>query len=318
MNKALILSMLIGGMWGNISSAPIQAIAADSPPAAPSTDVNSAKLELLTPGVEPRREVRLRPAPNSKQTLTMTMGTSMEMMMGEMAIPKMALPKVVIKIDLLVGAVDPSGDIHYRFSYRDIQAIAENDTPPELLATMQKGLKSMVGYKGDMVVSSLGQVKSKKMILPKNIEPSLKQTLEQLTKSMEQVSVPFPAEMLGVGAKWRVANSTNRANIQINQLSTCEIMKMDDRSITIETKINQSAPAQNIQLPSMDKKTKIRLKSLTSTGKGTYVLRFDSLVPVKGQLLMNTDSIMSLESSSKEQPSDISTKMEIDLNLVGN
>ncbi len=319
MNRVLILSALIGGMWGNISATPIQAVPANSPSAAPQTvaNTNTSKIDLLDAGVEPRRELRFRPAVNSKQTMTMTMGMSMDMSMGEMTIPKMALPKIILTIDLNVTAVDRSGDIHYTFAYSDIQAIAEKDTPPESLAAMQKSFKSLVGYQGDMVVSDMGAVKSTKLIAPKNVDPMLKQTLEQLSKSMEQISTPLPSQMLGVGAKWQVTNSLKVSNIRMNQSSTYEVLKIDDRGITIQAKIIQSAPSQNFLIPGMDKKTKVKIKSITSTGEGRYVLRFDSILPVEGQMLLNTDSNMSVQVSPKEKPMDVATKLEIDLTLVG-
>jgi hypothetical protein len=319
MNKVLIVSTLIGGMLGSISAAKIPAIAADSPTTAPSTAVpnSTSKLELLNAGVEPRRELRFSPAVNSKQTMTMTMGMSMGMSMGEMTMPKMALPKVVLKIDLNVTSVDPSGDIHYTFAYSDIKAIADKDTPPELLATMQKGFKSFVGYKGDIVVSNIGQLKSKNLIIPKDVDPTLKKTLEQLSKSMEQVSTPLPTQMLGVGAKWQVTNSAKVSNIQMNQFATYEVVKMDDRGVTIRTKINQSAPPQNFQVPGMDPKSKVKLNSLISTGEGRYVLRFDSLFPVEGRLFLNTDTNMSVQIDSKDESTNVVSKLAIDLTLVG-
>jgi hypothetical protein len=319
MNKVLIVSTVIAGIWGNISTSKMPAIAADSPTTAPSTAATSttSKLELLNPGVEPRRELRFRPAVNSKQTMTMTMGMSMGMSMGEMTMPKMALPKVVLKIDLNVTAVDPSGDIHYTFAYSDIQAIADKDTPPESIAAMQKSFKTLVGYKGDMVVTSMGKFKSKNMSIPPNVDPILKKTLEQLSKSMEQVSTVLPMEMLGVGAKWRVTNSLKVTNIQMNQSASYEILKMDDRGMTIQTKINQSAPPQNFQIPGMDTKAKVKLNSLISTGEGRYVLRFDSLLPVEGRLLLNTDSNMSVQTDPKEEPMNVLSKLAIDLTLIG-
>jgi Family of unknown function (DUF6263) len=319
MNKVLIVSTLVGGMWGSISAAKMPAIAADSPATAPSTAATpiTSKLEVLNPGVEPRRELRFRPVVNSKQTMTMTMGMSMGMSMGEMTMPKMALPKVVLKIVLNVTSIDPSGDIHYTFAYSDIQAIADKDTPPESLAAMQKSFKSLVGYKGDMVVTNMGKLKSKNMSIPNNVDPMLKKTLEQLSKSMEQVSTVLPMQMLGVGAKWQVTNSAKISNIQMNQSASYEVVKMDDRGITIRTKINQSAPPQNFQVPGMDAKTKVKLNSLTSTGEGRYVLRFDSLLPVEGRLLLNTDSNMSVQPDPKEEPTNVVSKLAIDLTLVG-
>jgi hypothetical protein len=190
MNKALILSVLIGGMYGNIAT-PIalqSATAAPLPKLDRSIAAQPSKIELLTPGAEPRRELKFRPAANSKQSMTMTMGMSMDMTMGDSPLPKTPIPKMVIKMDLNVQKVDPAGDIYYNFAYGDIKAIAEKDTPPAMLAAMQKSLKSLIGIQGNIVIDSSGLVKSKNLVLPKTVDPTLKQTLEQFNKSIDQIS----------------------------------------------------------------------------------------------------------------------------------
>ncbi len=317
MNKALILSLLIGGMCGNISS-PIcvkPVAAAPLPPAQPSLQVSPAKIELLTPGAEPRRELKFRPAANSKQTMTMTMGMSVDMMIGDSPMTKVPIPKMVMKMDLNVRQVDPSGDIHYNFAYSDIKAIADQDTSPEMIAVIQKNLKSLVGIQGEMVISSSGQVKSKNLILPKTVEPMIRETLERFNKSMEQFSTRLPSGMVGLGAKWQVTNSLRAGGIKLNQSSTYEIVEINEIGMTVRSKMIQSSPPQDLQLPSAGKDAKAKLTSLTSNGEGKYLIRFDSLLPISGKLSVNTDSKVSIQSDPKDPPTNIVNKMAIDLNI---
>jgi hypothetical protein len=317
-NKTLIVSILIGGICGNVSSPFIKPIAAETlPTIQPAAEkVNPAKLQLLEPGAEPRRQLKFQPAANSKQTMTMTMGMSMEMKMGESPLPKTPIPKVVMKIDLAVGKIEPSGDINYTFSYSDIKAIGDKETPPEMLAAMQKSLKSMMGITGNIVISNTGQVKSQNLILPKTIDPLMKQTLEQFNQSMEQLSPRLPSELVGMGAKWQTTNSLQVKGIQFNQSSTYEIAEINDRGMTIKTKIVQSAPQQDIAIPGTGKEVKAKLNSLTSNGEGKYVVLFDSLLPIDGNLSTITNSNMSIQNSSKEQPTNINSKIGVDLNIT--
>ncbi len=318
MNKTLIVSILIGGICGSISSPFIKPVAAETlPTIQPAAEkVNPAKLQLLEPGAEPRRQLKFQPAANSKQTMTMTMGMSMEMKMGESPLPKTPIPKVVMKIDLAVGKIESSGDINYTFSYSDIKAIGDKDTPPEMLAAMQKSLKSMMGITGNVVISNTGQVKSQNLILPKTIDPLMKQTLEQFNQSMEQLSARLPSELVGVGAKWQTTNSLQVKGIQFNQSSTYEIADINDRGMTIKTKIVQSAPQQDIAIPGAGKEVKAKINSLNSNGEGKYVVLFDSLLPVDGNLSTTTNSNMSIQNSSKEQPTNVTSKIGIDLNIT--
>ena len=318
MNKTLIVSILIGGIWGNISSSLIKPAVADNLPAvqpAAKMVMNSAKIQLLDAGAEPRRELKFRPVANTKQTMTMTMGMSMEMIMGESPLPKTPIPKVVMKIDLAVGKIEPSGDINYTFSYGDIKAIGNRDTPPEMLAAMQKSLKNLKGMSGNVVISSGGQVKSKNLVLPKTIDPLMKQTLEQLDKSMDQFSAQLPLERVGLGAKWQTTNSLQVPGIQLNQSATYEIVELNDRGMTIKTKVTQTAPQQDLNLPGAGKEVKARLNSLTSNAEGRSVVVFDSLLPVSGQVSGITNSNMSIQNNAKDTPTNLTSKVGIDLNI---
>jgi hypothetical protein len=317
MQKTFILSLIIGGICGNIAT-PISLQPATAAPLTQlerSSAAQPAKIELLAPGAEPRRALKFRPAVNSKQTMTMTMGMSMDMSMGDSPMPKMPIPKMVIKMDLNVQKVDPSGDIYYNFAYGDIKAIAEKDTPPAMLAAMQKSLKSLVGIQGNIVINSSGLVKSKNLIFPKTVEPTLKQTLEQFNTSMDRVSTQLPTEMLGVGAKWQVNDSIESGGIKFNQSSIYEVVEINDVEMKVQTKITQSALPQDLKLPNLGKSVKAKLTSLNSKGEGQYLVRFDSLLPISGKISVNTNSKMSIQISPKEAPSDIVNNMMIDLNI---
>jgi hypothetical protein len=316
MNKAVIASILVGGIWGisvpSVPSAVAQTLPTVQPTAA---TANPVKTELLQAGVEPRRELRFRPTINSKQSMTMTMGMSMEMTVGETPIPKTPIPKMLLKIDALVRQIDPSGDIHCSFGYSDMRAIAAPDTSPEILAAMQKSLKSMVGTKIDLVIGSNGQIKSKNLSLPKNIDPTIKQSLSQLDRSMEQLSTPLPVEKIGLGGKWRVNNSIQVAGIKFDRSSTYEVVEIDDRGMTVKATISQSAPPQALPMPGAAKEAKGEITSLVSSGEGKYAIRFDSLLPLSGNSSSKTDSKTTIQVSEKEPPTNMSSKISIDLNI---
>ena len=317
MNKTLILGVLIGGICGNLSTpmAIQPATAAPLPQLDRSIAAAPATLQLLTPGAEPRRELKFRPAVNSKQTMVMTMGMSMDMTMGNSPMPKIPIPKMVIKTDLTVQKVDPSGDIYYNFAYGDIKVISDKDTPPAMLAAMQKSLKSLVGIQGNIVINSSGLVKSKDLILPKTVDPTIKETLEQFNKSIDQISTQLPSGMLGVGAKWQVNDAVQSGGIKFNQSSVYEIVEISDIGMTVQSKITQSALPQDFKLPNLGKDIKAKLTALNSTGAGQYRVRFDSLLPISGKLLVNTNSKMSIQISPKEPPANMVNNMAIDLNI---
>jgi hypothetical protein len=321
MKKLLIASILVGGLWGNEAlRSPQTALAQPAPTVSPvPATIIPTKLELLHAGAVPRQEIKFQPLANSQQTLTMTMGMSMDMVFGETPMPKTKLPKIVMKLDLKVGKIEPSGDINYRFNYSDISAIADKDTPPELTASIQKSLKTLVGISGDLVIGSDGRVKSQKLTLPKTLDPTLKQTLDQVTKSVEQMSTRLPSQAVGLGAKWQTTNSLTAAGVQLSQSTTYEVVAIDARGMTVKCKIVQSAPPQSILVPgaAANSSSTLKIDSIDSTGEGTYVVMFDSILPIAGKLSSVTDSKMSFQNDPKQPVTQISSKVAIDLNMTG-
>ena len=60
----------------------------------------------------------------------------------------------------------------------------------------------------------------------------LDQMVDSLTEGAESLSMPFPVEAVGVGARWRVESSSELGGLPFEQTSTIEITELDaDRLI---------------------------------------------------------------------------------------
>jgi hypothetical protein len=329
MNRAIVLIAVVSGMLTNVAPSAIAPATAK-----PVTTIereaflkgdrsgakgNSLQLQLVDAGAQPRRELKFTPAPNSKQTLTMEMGMNMEMSMDGQSIAAPAkLPKTLMKLDLTVTAVDPNGDIHYDFVYTDARLVPDPQTPKELITNMEKGLKTMVGIKGNIVTSNRGQITRQKLVLPPNMEPNLKQFLSQLNRSLDRISTPLPLEAVGTGAKWTTNLPLNMAGMKLNQKIDYEVLALNAEGATIKTKVTQSAPPQNMQLPGIHKVANIRLNSLTSQGEGQVVLRFNSLLPIQAKTSIDTTSDMSVKEAKNSKIMNMKNKTSIDLNMTSN
>ncbi len=311
MRKNLIFSILAASnIWGNsLPTAVAQNIQTVSP--APT----AIDIELLNSGAEPRRELKFRPTVNSKQSVVLTMEMSMKSTIGETPLPATPIPKMALQIDAIVRQVAANGDIHCSFGYTDIRAIADKNTPPQVMAAVQKSLKSMVGLKLDLVVASNGQLKTKNLILPRNIDPVIKQTLTQFDRSIEQLATPLPAGKIGLGAKWRTTNSVAISGIKFDLAATTEIIALTDTEMTVKTTISQSAPPQEFIVPGASKEVKSQINSLVSVGEGRSTIRFDSLLPIASKSLTTTDSQTSMQMGANEPPTNVSSQVSIDLNV---
>lgn len=235
-------------------------------------------VKLVSAGAQPRMALRYKIPNNLKTSFDMAMSISMNMEMGGMAMPAMAMPGMKMTGDITVTSVTPEGDTTYDLSSIDMGFDNSSTVDPNIMATMQGMLAGMKDLHATFVVTNRGVTKSTNMDMSK-IDPGLQQTLGPMSTSFEQMSLPFPEEAVGVGAKWEVRQSMNSGGIQMFQKVSMEVTALDNQSVTLSTKTEQTAPQQAVTNPAMPPGTDVTLQSMTGAGTATSKVRFDHPVP---------------------------------------
>ena len=282
---------------------------------APAANSKTAQVELLNPGVEPRQQLRLKPAIDLKETTVMTLKMDMEISASGRSSPAKS-PVSVMTFETKVTKIDPNGDIHYDFAYTNADISGDTgNTPPAVRDAMRSTLKSMVGMKGSFIMDNRGFNKGGNFILPEGADNNLKQMVRQMSKSLEQVASPLPAEAVGKGAKWRVSSSSNFSGLNVNDISTYELASWQDGVASVNVSIEQQANPQNITSPQLPPGTTLTLKSLASQGRGATTMRLDRLMPVRSTWSVSSNSEMSAKAAGSSQESPITTKMVMEVTL---
>ena len=282
---------------------------------APAANSKTAQVELLNPGVEPRQQLRLKPAIDLKETTVMTLKMDMEISAAGRSSPAKS-PVSVMTFQTKVTKIDPNGDIHYESAYTNVDITGDpGNTPPAVRDAMRSTLKSMVGMKGSFIMDNRGFNKGGNFILPEGADNNLKQMVRQMSKSLEQVASPLPAEAVGKGAKWRVSSSSDFSGIKVNDISTYELASWQDGVASVKVSIEQQANPQNITSPQLPAGTTLTLKSLASQGQGATTMRLDRLMPVRSTWSVSSNSEMSAKTAGSSQESPITTKMVMEMTL---
>jgi hypothetical protein len=282
---------------------------------APAANSKTAQVELLNPGVEPRQQLRLKPAIDLKETTVMTLKMDMEISASGRSSPAKS-PVSVMTFETKVTKIDPNGDIHYEAAYTNVDITDDTgNTPPAVRDAMRSTLKSMVGMKGSFIMDNRGFNKGGNFILPEGADNNLKQMVRQMSKSLEQVASPLPAEAVGKGAKWRVSSSSNFSGLNVNDISTYELASWQDGVASVNVSIEQQANPQNITSPQLPPGTTLTLKSLASQGRGATTMRLDRLMPVRSTWSVSSNSEMSAKTAGSSQESPITTKMVMEMTL---
>ena len=280
---------------------------------APAANSKTAQVELLNPGVEPRQQLRLKPAIDLKETTVMTLKMDMEISASGRSSPAKS-PVSVMTFETKVTKIDPNGDIHYEAAYTNVDITDDTgNTPPAVRDAMRSTLKSMVGMKGSFIMDNRGFNKGGNFILPEGADNNLKQMVEQMSKSIEQLTSPLPAEAVGKGAKWRVSSSSDFMGMNVNDISTYELASWQDGVASLNVSIEQQANPQNITSPQLPPGTTFTLKSLASQGRGATTMRLDRLMPFRSTGSVSSNSEMSAKNAGSSEELTITTKMVIEM-----
>ena len=281
---------------------------------APAANSKTAQVELLNPGVEPRQQLRLKPAINVKETAVMTLKVEMEISALGRSSPAAKSPVSVMTFETKVTKIDPNGDIHYDFAYTNADISGDTgNTPPAVRDAMGSTLKSMIGMKGSFIMDNRGVHKGGDIILPQGADNNLKQMVGQMSKSLEQLASPLPAEAVGKGAKWRVTSSSDFSGMDMNVISTYELASWQDGVASLNVSIEQQANPQNITSPQLPPGTTLTLKSLASQGRGAITMRLDRLNPFRSNASVSSNSEMSAKTAGSSEELTITTKMVMEM-----
>lgn len=245
----------------------------------------------------------------------MTMNMDMQMSIAGQSSPQVDLPATVITIDTLVTQVDPNGDIHYKFSYSNVDVANSATLPPHVIEAMRAQMKKMVGMGGEAIVDNRGYTKSANLVAPKGLDPSMKQVTEQLSGSLDQLSSPVPKEPVGIGAKWRVTTSPRLSGAMVRQTATYQLMNLKDGIASLNVWVEQRADAQALpSRPGMPTGTKMTLKSLDSEGEGQMLAALNQVLPIRSNVMMRSNSQFGIQQAERAEAT-METKMTMKLNI---
>jgi hypothetical protein len=283
---------------------------------APAVNSKPFQTELLSPGVEPRQQLRLKPNLGIKRTTTMTVKTEMGVSVGEKSINPTKVPTMVLTIETQATKIDANGDIHYEFSYANADIGGDtSDLPTAAVDSMRSAVKKLVGLKGNFIMDSRGSNKGGSFTLPKDADNSVKQIVENMSKSLQQLASPLPAEAVGKGAKWRISFPSNTGGMNVNQTAIYELMDLQDGVATLKTSVEQQANPQNLTLPQLPAGSTMAVKSFRSQGQGEVIMRLDQLMPVRSVVSINSNAEMTFKIAGNPEESTMKTKLSIEMNL---
>lgn len=253
------------------------------------------RLTLLNSGVGPQQMFRFSPVVGSHQTTVMTIQADTAVSLKQAQIPPLALPDIIMTVQTTVTAADAATNNYGgRFVYQAVEVQGGEALPPGAIASIRQQLQALVGLNGEFTMDAQGNLTDFALELPTTGDPLTSQILQQVADVFKQLSNPFPAQAIGVGAQWQVNQQVNLNGIEVAQLTTYELLSSQDNTLTLAFKTEQSGSGSLAGFPGVPEGFDPKIESLTSAGEGTLTLNLTQLLPTAMQVQSETEMAMTI------------------------
>jgi len=246
--------------------------------AAPAPSNDAPTVTLLEAGAEPRAALRYEVAPELTESIVLTLATSLEVRMAGQAMPS-PLPKTRLTVSAKSSAGASTGETMVALVI-DAADLADGEPTSTTPAgtRLTEVIRGMKGLHGDKVLAARGVLRGFRWVLPEDAPAALRPVFEGFQSAMDQMTVPWPAEAVGVGARWKTVQSVAQSGLTLNQELTFDVKRVDGDLVELDFQVTLSGPPGKLSGP-LTGGLAADVKKLQGSGKGHLVVSRKKLLP---------------------------------------
>jgi hypothetical protein len=232
---------------------------------------------VLESGAEPRVRPRYRLARGPQAPMVMDVGLSMAVGSKTLAFIGLPLTRMTLSVD--VPRIDADGTAFTQAKITAVEVLPQSEDHVRLVEGMRKGMAAIMGMAMEMRVTPRGFVRDVKVTMPPAALPQVQSMMDSLRNVYQQAAVTFPAEPVGVGARWRVVAQIENGPMKMQQTALVTLESADDKHARIAVITEQTAPPQLLNAVGLAPGTSVSLESYSGHGEGRAEIQLDSLTP---------------------------------------
>ena len=262
----------------------------------------SVEVELLDPGADPRRELRLSPEPGDRGAVDMRMTMDIDLALDGQPAPGVEIPPMLMGFELVVDEVSADA---VTMSYTYDRVGLDGPDP----GGMEQALKGIEGLSGSATTTRRGAYLDGRIDVPSGADPAMAQMLTQFDQQMASLTVPMPEEPVGVGARWRVTTGLELNGVRVEQTATYTLQSFEGDDFTVDVEMEQRFVPGTIQSPGAS----VEILEGTGTGRGSMTgsLRFPMAMQGDVQMSSSMVSRISAEGQQQTMEQDQQVRMEM-------
>lgn len=267
--------------------------------------------EVIEPGAEPRRVLKLHPTVGTDETFEMSVGMRMGIRQGGGQLPSVAIPTTVTRMRSKVQEVDGSV-FSVAQTVESVELIPQPDTPPQVTTQMHAAIDPLVHYRATMRMDERGAVLGGTVVIPGDLPAMVKPQMQQLAQNMGQIAVPLPPDAIGVGARWTATTDLDQSGMKLRQSAEYVLRALEGEHATIDATITQTLLEPEIQVPGMFGTT-AHVGDFRSSGTSKLELDLDHLAPTNVTMQMDLHMAMDMTVLGEAQHTEMDMGLELQM-----
>lgn len=235
--------------------------------------IGESVIKVLDAGAEPRIPLRYRVPKGASSRVEMATKLEMDAM-------PMKMPAIEMVLGMKCKDVDAEGNMTIEMAFEEVGLAAADDDPMAMV--MGAAFEPIKNVTMTWTVTPRGETRDMRIDGADGVPEMMRGRLDQ----NDHMSVELPQEALGLGARWTLRSKEKSDNgIVLDQTATYTVTAIDERGVSFDVKIEQSAEESEIE--TMMGKAKV--VSMTGKGKGSTRIEFDRIAPKSFSLMLETD-----------------------------
>lgn len=263
--------------------------------------VKQAKVVVVNRGQEPYAPLRYSWKDGVEQAIIVDIEANQMAETEKFTLPDITLPPMRINGSIRsekANSADKAAQL--TFTIKSIEVFSDPQLPPNAVNALKQELKKTEGFK---IVATMTQqsIPSKVVFeIPEGATPRTVAVLDQAMNVFRLLSIPLPAEPVGVGATWDYYLPVNSSSESFTEKRSYELYSLKDNVASIRAKVDRAGGELQVTMPGVDENVTVVVQGIEGHGLGQATLALDSVAP-KATYTMSTKRVLAISDGKDEE-----------------
>lgn len=270
----------------SITAAP-PAAAAPSAESAASGPIGDQTVTLVSAGEAPRAALRYAPVAARTVDFEMDLALRFAVTIGRRTTPPVVPPAASVGFRARVESVAPDGAIAYAFTVTSAKAHLPGNVQPSAFRGYEDELSKILGAEGRVVVTARGVRRSASPGPRISLEHTVEQVFAYMCERVTPVTVAFPDQPIGVGARWDTEEQLSIQGVKLRQVTHATLTRVHGTEFAVDLAVERVGDRQRVPFGTPPNAGIAEVLMLRTQGAGAVEGDLREIVPKDARLKLD-------------------------------